>query len=704
MKDTLKHFGIFVAVLLAVVIFNQFTRVNGRTAFEVLLSKIPGLNVFVEEDYDSKVFSLKQLDMAELRTAYYNIDFLMSINKSGEQYVAIYPYIVEAGYDLSNPNQTIVDSITKVVLPAANLSVKMDNKRGISVIRSAEIPHEYKTILETAFRNRAKDLAFENGINDDAQKNCNKFFEDLFPDKKIVIDYASTEDNRVVEQSNKTPIKFVYCPDAIKSVGVFTTKHRKIQTDNAKVYFNPEDMFLKVQTEKGFGLIARNTEKEIALYYNFKCQKTIEDLNREVADKSRKYKDINDYYWIKYYDPLSPKRNKIRAELWNVSDGHNHIGFSVGSHQYCFNVKVGDFRADEYFNVCSDLFYLAMSAKSSGITNSLYNDYLECYDDVVHNVNKGEITPAISGFKNLCEIKAENNDTALNYSEQNLKAYIDLKGKGGFDFVGYQPLDNLLKAAQVFSSKSPETMMTPDFQKMFLMNYPEMNIDTADVYRILELFCTLPQTTDKAKDEYYKMLQKSGFYSPALVGNSSTKDYCDYMFNMLHKYDKDNQFIEQQGSRTQNQIIIVNKDDVENDKYSRNSIKEFLSQNSLLNENEGQVVLCLPTDTTLWVYKKYPLIIFEKNKISIVPDCSPMTSVKVYSSEYKSVIPRKDGKDYFIVVNGQEQIVPKSVYDMMQEIYDREDNVDRSKEWLQKISTALRHKINNYCNRPEPML
>ena len=87
-----------------------------------------------------------------------------------------------------------------------------------------------------------------------------------------------------------------------------------------------------------------------------------------------------------------------------------------------------------------------------------------------------------------------------------------------------------------------------------------------------------------------------------------------------------------------------------------------------------------------------------------MPDCAPMTSVKVYSSEYKSVIPRKDGKDYFIVVNGQEQIVPKSVYDMMQEIYDREYNVDRSKEWLQKISTALRHKINNYCNRPEPML
>ena len=62
------------------------------------------------------------------------------------------------------------------------------------------------------------------------------------------------------------------------------------------------------------------------------------------------------------------------------------------------------------------------------------------------------------------------------------------------------------------------------------------------------------------------------------------------------------------------------------------------------------------------------------------------------------------GKDYFIVVNGQEQIVPKSVYDMMQEIYDREDNVDRYKEWINKISTALRHKINNYCNRPEPML
>ena len=696
MKDTLKYFGILVAVLVAVVIFNQSTRgVSGRTAFEVLF----GLG---EQDYDSKVFSLKQLDMAELRTANYNVDFLMSINKSGEQFVAIYHYVVEAGYEINNANETIKDTITTIVFPDAKLTVKMDNKRGISVIRSAEIPHEYKTMLETSFRNRALDLAFENGINEDAQKNCDKFFNGLFPDKKIVINYTPEKDSRVIEQSNKTPVKFVFRSDALKSVGVFTTRHRKTQTDNAKVYFNPEDMFLKVQAEKGFGIIARSlTEKEIALYYNFKCQKTIEELNLEVANKSRKYKDIKDYYWIKYYDPLTPKRNKIRAELWDVSDGHNQIGFSVGNHQYCFKVKVGDFRADEYFNVCSDLFYLAMSAKSSGITNSLYNDYLECYDDIVHNVNNGQITPAISGFKNLREIKAENNDTALNYSEQNLKAYIDLKGKGGFSFVGYEPLDNLLKAAQVFSSKNPETLMTQEFQKGFLLNYPEMNIDTSDVYRILELFCTLPQTTDKAKEEYYKMLQKSGYYSPAIVANSSAKDFCDYMFNMLHKYDKNNQLIEQQGGRTQNQLIVVNKDNTDIDKYRRDEINEFLAKNSLSNENGGQVVLCLPVDTTLWLYKKYPLIVFEQNKISVVPDCSFAT---VYSTEIKSVRPRKDGKDYQIFVDGYEQTVPISLYEMIQEIYDREDNVDRSKEWLQKISTALRHKINNYCNRPEPML
>ena len=709
MKNTIKYIGILAAVLVAVVIFNQSTRVNGRTAFEVLLSKIPIFNNFFEEDYASNVFSLKQLDMAELRTAYYSVDFLMSINKSGEQYVAIYPYVVEAGYDLTEARkkEIIKDTTTTIEFSNPQLSVKLDNKRGITVIRGAEIPHEYKTMLENAFRNRALDLASENGINEDAQKNSDKFFNGLFPDKKIVINYSQVTDSRTTEKSNKTPVKFVFRSDALKTVDAFTTRHRKTQTDESKVYFNPEDMFLKIKSDKGLGMLYRpNAEKEVALYYNLNCKKMIEQLNREVADKSRKYKDVNDYYWIKYYDPLSPKQNKIRAELWNKSDGYNHIGFSVGNHQYCFDMKVGDFSGYEYFNVASDLFYLAMSAKNSGITNALYNNYLECYDEVVQNVRNDKRTLALSGFENLRAIKSDNNDTALNYSEQNLKAYIDLKGKiGGFEAVGYEPLDNLLKAAQVFSSQNPESLMTPEFQKMFFMNFREMNIDSSDVYRILEIFYTLPQTTAKAKKDYCEMLRMSGYYSPATVENTTAKEFCGYMYNMFHKYDNNNHFVEQEESRTENLKIIVDKASADCDKYSRNAIKEFLAKDSLMNETIGQVVLCLKPDTTLGMYKKYPLVIFEKRKISIVPDCSPtFGSANVYSSEYKNVKTGVDDEKYLITVNNQKQIVPKQLYDLIKEIKDRDDNVDRYKEWLNKISVALRHKINNYCNRPEPML
>ena len=719
MKNTIKYIGILAVVLVAVLIFNQSTRVNGRTAFEVLLSKIPILNNFVEEDYNSKVFSLKQLDMAELRTAYYSIDFLMSINRSGEQFVAIYPYVVEAGYELDKANQTIKDTTTTIVFPDAKLTVKMDNKRGISVIRSAEIPHEYKTMLETSFRNRALDLAFENGINEDAQKNSDKFFNGLFPDKKIVINYTPATDKRTAEKSNKTPVKFVFRPDALKTVEVFTTRHRKTQTDESKVYFNPEDIFLKIKSDKGvkfivsdentdsyFKFLNTKSEKEVALYYNFECTKSIEQLNLEVAKKSKQYKDIKDYYWIKYYDPLNPKWHKIRAELWNVSDGYNHIGFSVGSHQYCFDIKVGDFSTDDFTNVSSDLFYLAMGAKHSGTTNTLYNQYLQCYDEVVQNVRNDKRTLALSGFENLCAIKAENNDTALNYSEQNLKAYIDLKGKvSGFEPIGHEPLDNLLKAAQVFSSNNPESLMTPEFQKMFFMNFSEMNIDSSDVYRILEIFYTLPQTTEKAKKEYYEMLRMSGYYSPVTVENTTAKEFCGYMFNMFHKYDNNNQFVEQQESRTENLKIIAEKASADCDKYSRNAIKEFLAKDSLLNETNGQVVLCLKPDTTLGMYKKYPVVIFEKGKITIVPDCSPtFGSANVYSTEYNNVKTGVDDEKYLIIVNNQKQIVPKQLYDLTKEIKDRDDNIDRYKEWINKLSTALRHKINNYCNRPEPML
>lgn len=687
MKDTLKYVALFVATLVVVIMFNQLMKdVNGRTPFEVLFG-------FGEKDYDTNLFDIEQIDMAELRTDYYNVDFLMSINKSGEQYLAIYPYVIEAGYDLTKVAQTksIQDATTTITFPAPEIeSIKVDNKRNIMVIRSADVENSYINMLDNAFRNRARDIAFERGICDNAQKNAEVFFRDLFPDKKIVLNFAKAKDNRIVQKSNKTPIEFVFREDALNCIDIFTTRYRKIQTDDAKVYFNPADMFLKTKSDK-----------EITLYYYFETSKSIDQLNKKVYSKSKQYKEMPNYYWIKYYDPLKPKENKIVAELRNGDDDHNLIGFSIVDNQYCFDMK-GSFKGEEYYNVGSDLFYLAMSAKNGGTRNESYNDYLEWYDKIIQYVNDNSIAEAHSGFKKLRDIKKKNDETELNYPEIDLQAYIDLNQTGKYEPIGYEPLDNLLEMLQVFSSESPDTLMTPKFQEMFFMNYSKMDISSSDVFRILEYFCTLPQTTAEAKKEYYNLLSKQGYYSNSLLENISEEGFCRYFFSMLHKYDEK---IVVQDKRIQNLTIIGYESDLSNTKYSRNTIeKDFLAKYSLLRENKGQLVLCLSPDGLLG-YDKYPLVIFEKDSISIVPDYCPLIfGPDVYSAKYKDVRADKDDDEYTITVNNEKQIVPEALYKMLSEIEERESQYVRFDEWKDKMLLKLRHKINNYCNRPEPML
>lgn len=198
MNKNFKYLGIPLGVLATVfvglLIFNKIAKINGDAVWSLLLSKIPIINNFVETDYNTGVFAITQMDMSEMRTAVYNVDFLMSItapdftsesgilSKDVRKYLAIYPYVVEAGIDLNNVKSLSSDNKTTVNLPSPQITLSdLDEKRGVTVMRDTDIPAEIVNMMKSVFEKRAVDLAYNAGIIQTAKTESGKLFRRSFP-------------------------------------------------------------------------------------------------------------------------------------------------------------------------------------------------------------------------------------------------------------------------------------------------------------------------------------------------------------------------------------------------------------------------------------------------------------------------------------------------------------------------------------------
>ncbi len=283
--------GVLFAAILSITVFNYAAGINFGSVMSALLSRIPGISQFVENSYETGIYGIIQNDRAEMRSAVYNVDFLMSmyvspkyeevqsyLDKEAKQYLAIYPYVVEAGIDLKEAKSETSEHQIIVNLPSPEVTLTdLDEKRGVTVIRDTKVPSELVNMMKKTFEKRATDLAYEAGIIETAKKNAEKYFTNLFPKDTLKFKFSDTPNLFDSVASNKTPIKFVYRNGALDRVVTFTQRHRKIQPDESKVYFNPADMFLKT-----------NDGNNINLYYNFNDKSTITDANKLAVDVAKR--------------------------------------------------------------------------------------------------------------------------------------------------------------------------------------------------------------------------------------------------------------------------------------------------------------------------------------------------------------------------------------------------------------------------------
>ncbi|MBR4326322.1 MAG: DUF4230 domain-containing protein [Bacteroidales bacterium] len=702
--NNIKYIGtplvvLFVAIA-ATIGFNTIARINFGSVMSVLLSRIPGINQFVESDYETGIYGIIQNDRAEMRSAVYNVDFLMSIyvsptseearsylDKEAKQYLAIYPYVVEAGIDLKEAKSETAGNQVVVDLPSPKVTLTdLDEKRGVTVIRDADVKPELVNMMKKTFEKRATDLAYEAGIIETAKKNAEKYFTNLFPKDTFKFKFADTPNLFDSVASNKTPIKFVYRNGALDKVAMFTQRHRKQQLDESKVYFNPADMFLKT-----------NDGSSIGLYYNFFDKRTISETSENVKN----YADIwLNSYWVKFYDCQSSEPKKIVANIYMNSLS---IYFTVNGKQYCFQpeyrIESGQsIYGQSLYDVCGDLLYLAMSSVQQDLCNPMYEEYLRTYDDVISCIERDAVGSAKQKFKTLMELKRQNGDTKLNYAERDLHSLIVFMSDNDYISTEYDFFDNLLYSAYLFKNNDTEAM-NHEFQQMFLENCGNFGIPVDDKNYIKEFFYNLPITTLQDKETYRKELINDGYYNDEIYKSLSATEFCEYLVKILKKYSPS---IKVQDDRI-DQLTIVG--DFSNDKYNRKRIENILKEKLIsYDKDNGVVVWCVSPDGKF--FKDYAMVVFKKNWVYVLEEneysetsvVSYFVPKKYYSSPYYQVqVNPKSG--YFKISNYSN--FNNAISSTLNEIQQRREGYYPQTHWRDKLAANLSFGIVIYCKRPD---
>ena len=691
-------FGILMAVVVGLMIFNKVTKISAGAVFSTLLSKIPIVNNFVESDFNTGVFAITQLEMSELRTAVYNVDFLMSItapdysSESGllsndtRKYLAIYPYVVEAGIDLKKVNSTSSEDLTTVNLPSPQITLSnLDEKRGVTVLRDTDIPAEIVNMMKSVFERRAVDLAYNAGIIETAKKKAEKYFTNLFPREKFTFNFAAAPNLYDSVASNKTPIKFVYRKDALKKITTFSSRHRKIQPDESKVYFNPADMFLKTADDINVGL-----------YYNFEDKSTISKVNEKV-DGRAKYDKENKWtsYIVKYFDCQQEETKKIVAEFYKDSFFWP-VWFTVNDKQYAFHYEMKKFESQAFYDASADLIYLAMGSKKTETINKNYEKYLQAYDDIREKVKKSQLGVAKVIFDQMIQLKSQAGDTTMNYAEKDLNALIAYLANNQCNATGYDLYDNLLYSAYLFSNNLKQ-YMTPEFQKMFIANYQTFGISENNMNYILEYFYGLPTTSPQDKALYRKILIEKGYYNDEIYNSLSPDEFCNYLVKILATYDNE---IDCQDGRTDSPVIVGHQDILRKTQYSRDNVMNFLRSNNLIFSN-GEVVWCVRPDG--FFIKDYPLILFGKGGAVVIRDYTaqqPKSYVASYDKINIAITDNSDNGGIYQFNIGGYQNKGKAICLALREIKQRKDKYTPTKRWSDNLVDELQHNIDNYCYRP----
>lgn len=667
----IKFFTILVTPLIVgiacCIIILKVCNINVGSVTNLLLSKIPLVNQFVETTTNTSLYAISQLDKKELVTSSYNVDFLVSFYQSGKKTIILYPYEVEAGVNLEHIEQAKEDSLTVITLPNAKITkANMDDKKESNVIRNqVEVDYNNCIIpLKTALERRAKDLAISAGILEDANDNAEKYLSELFPKEYFRFQKESVlRDTLQTLKAPHLPVLFTYQDEN------FTDGKLNCQKDT--IYCRDD---LKFKNTK-FG-------------YLDKWYSTFQDLDNEALN--------SETLSLRIIDPLKPKGNRIYAKASYLYKDIL-ICYPNGNRYY----MEGEYGTSEEHlqKSAPDMLYLAMSASDSGEEpDSKYMEWIKEYETTLINMRNSRYKEASVHLRNMASIHSP---MPASWEETLMTSYIKTKNdKVYHPTKGNDYVDLLLKTIYLFDNKKYNEMDDNFQTNLLALNDEEWPFIKENRYKLIQFFYKQESTSQALRSEYkQRLIESAENYDHSIALTLEGQDYCDYLHGvLLHNDNEYNYYLT--GTIHPNIRIIGHEENLKDDEFNGfDNICKLMKEAKVLKANEPQLVLAYVRKSSFFT-KDHDLLIFEKNHCTICSNITGKLQKKyTYTTTYDHIASNPINNSFTI---GNYEHRGKAVAKLIQEIKDglngyRKD--EKMKDLSKKLSEEMSCEIYKYCIR-----
>lgn len=205
---------ILISFLVGIALFFSFTALSSQTR-ELLISKIPFFGNKTQVNFATRTAVLSESNMLTMKTASFEIDFLMNLTHGEEQYIALYPYQVTAGIDLHKASFNIENNNVIVDLGDPEITSSSSDTAKVLVLRDTlrDQFSDYETYskpVKKAFEQKALDEAVNSGIYEKCKEHAAEYFSSLFTGYDISFSgtLPSSETHYEVTESPSLPVVF----------------------------------------------------------------------------------------------------------------------------------------------------------------------------------------------------------------------------------------------------------------------------------------------------------------------------------------------------------------------------------------------------------------------------------------------------------------------------------------------------------------
>lgn len=667
----IKFFIILVTPLIVgiacCIIILKVCNINVGSVTNLLLSKIPFVNQFVETTTNTGLYAISRLDKKELVTSAYNVDFLVSFYQSGKKTIILYPYEVEAGVNLEHIEQAKEDSLTIITLPNAKITkANMDDKKESNVIRNqVEVDYNNCIIpLKISLERRAKDLAISAGILKDATDNAEKYLSELFPKEYFRFQKEGVpQDTLKILKAPHLPVLFTYQDEN------FTDGKLSCQKDTI---YNRDD--LKFEDTR-FGYLDN-------LYSTF------QDLDNEILK--------SETLGLRIIDPLNPKGNRIYAKASNL---YKDILICYPNGNIYYMEEENPSAEEHLQKTAPDMLYLAMTASDSGEKpDSRYMEWIKEYKATLTNMQSGRYKEASVHLHNMASIHSP---MPASWEETLMGSYVKVKSdKVYHPTKGNDYVDLLLKAIYLFDNKKYNEMDDNFQTNLLALSDEEWPFIKENRNKLIQFFYKQESTSQALRTEYkQRLIESAENYDHSIALTLKGQDYCDYLHGvLLHNDNEYNYYLT--GAIHPNIRIIGHEENLKDDEFNGfDNICKLMKEAKVLKDNEPQLVLAYIRKSSFFT-KDHDLLIFEKNHCTICSNITGKWQKKyTYTTTYDHIASNTINKSFTI---GSYDYKGQAVSRIIQEIKDgikgyrkNEKAEDLSKKFSEEMSSI----IYQYCIR-----